>query len=110
MSKSILALGMALSCIAFAAEVPPLLEPDDFSRADIQNVYKTLTPAICVLRYSMEITTSSGEINRRSGYSLGLIVAPDGLILAHGHLLLENRNPKTLRSPSARIATQSTAP
>ena len=98
MSKLIFALALALPCIALADDVPPLLEPDGFSRAGIQEVYKTLTPAMCVLRYSLEITNpSTGEVNRRAGHSLGLIVAPDGLILAHGHLLLENRRPKNIK-------------
>lgn len=98
MSRLIFALAMALPCIALAADVPSLPAPDGFSRESIQDVYETLTPAICVLKYSMEITNpSTGEVNRRAGHALGLIVAPDGLILAHGHLLLENRRPNNIK-------------
>ncbi|MDK1020462.1 MAG: hypothetical protein QGD90_02350, partial [Candidatus Hydrogenedentes bacterium] len=91
MSRLIFAFAITLPCIAFAADVPALVGPDGFSRAAIQEAHETLTPAICVLRYSLEITNSRGQINRRAGYSLGLVVCADGLILAQRHLLLENR-------------------
>ena len=97
MSKLIFAFVVTLPCIALGADVPGLVEPDGFSRATIQKVHDRLTPAMCVLRYSLEITNSRGEINRRAGYSLGLIVSPDGLILARGHLLLENRRPNNIK-------------
>ncbi len=98
MSKLILALAMAIPSIAVAADIEALLRPDGFSRATIQEIHATLSPAVCVLRYSMEVTNpSSGEVNRRAGHSIGLIVTPDGLILAHGHLQLENRHPKNIK-------------
>ncbi len=78
--------------MAFAAAASgELVGPDGFSRATIQEAHGRLSPAMCILRYSMEVTNSRGEPDRRTGYSLGLVVSPDGLVLAQGHLQLENR-------------------
>lgn len=81
---------------AAAQEIVPM--PDGFAKATIQQAYDELVPATCVLRYSMEITNpGNGEVTRRSAHTLGLLVSSDGMILAHGHLLLDNRKPKNIK-------------
>ena len=90
--------GIAAQAIALDADVGAGRPPDGFSSGAIQQAREALSPAMCLLRYSVEITNpSSGEISRRGGYSLGLMVAPDGLVMAHGHLLLENRRPENIK-------------
>lgn len=71
---------------------------DGFTRYTIQNARDAITPAVCILNYSSEVTNaSSGETSKRAGHALGLIVSPDGLIIAHGHMLLENRKPLNIK-------------
>ena len=98
MTNLLFAVGMVLQSAAVSAQGDAAPLQDGFSRALIQEAYADLSPAMCVLRYSIEITNpSSGEVTRRSAYSLGLMVASDGLILGHGHLQIENRQPINIR-------------
>ena len=67
-----------------------------------KNIYQTIDkqfiPALCRINYATEITNaSSGETNRRSTYTMGIMVSNDGLIMAHGHMQLENRTPKKIK-------------
>ena len=71
--------------------------------ADIgKNIYQQIEsqyfPAMCRIDFTTEITNSnSGETNRRTAYTMGVIVSKDGLIMSHGHMKLENRSPKNIK-------------
>lgn len=89
---------LLLSLPVFGAATDLDSASDGFVQSQIQQTYDGLTPAMCIIRYSMEITNpNSGEVSRRSGHALGLMVSADGLVLAHGHLQLENRRPENIK-------------
>lgn len=78
----------------FAAASPA----QEMTRELLSRSYEEISPAVCLINYSSEITNlSSGVVNRRNSNSMGLIVAPDGLIIAHGHMVLENSQPFNIR-------------
>lgn len=60
----------------------------------IQEAFQRVAPAVCVVNYSSNITNpSSGEVSKRNTRALGLLVAPEGLVMAHGHMQIENSEP-----------------
>ena len=68
--------------------------PDYFSQEVLDNAYKTITPATVLLEYSLEITDpNSGQISKQDASALGVLASPDGLILTHGHFVIENKVP-----------------
>lgn len=70
---------------------------DSLSQAVIQRSYERLNPAIVRLNYSTEITNpNTGELTKRESDAIGLIVSADGLVLAHGHMTVENRKPENI--------------
>ena len=65
---------------------------DGLSQALIESQYARIAPSICLLTYSIEITNpNTGQVSQRDANALGLIVSSKGLVLAHGHMQLENR-------------------
>lgn len=77
------------------AEIDPA---DGLSQALIQQQYKRIAPSICLLNYAIEITNpNTGQVAQREANALGLVVSSDGLVLAHGHMELENRKPQNIR-------------
>ena len=71
---------------------------DGISQEVIRKSKNALGPAVCLLSYSSEITNpSSGETNKRKRNSLGVLVSDDGLIMAHGHMLQDNRKPLNIK-------------
>ncbi len=80
----------------FAADAA--VKSDGLSQSVIEKSFNAITPALCLLEYSLEITNSStGEISLREANSTGVIVSADGLILSQGHLVLENRRPLNIK-------------
>lgn len=74
---------------------------EGFDAAAIQRAHANVTPAMCIIAYTMETRNSqTGEMNRRPGFALGAVVSPDGLIISHGHLVTDDRQPE---NPTARI-------
>lgn len=68
------------------------------SQAAIQGAFEQIEAAACLIRYSSEITNpGTGEISKRDNNALGLLVSPKGLLLAHGHMALENSEPFNIR-------------
>lgn len=66
----------------------------EFSAGLLRKAYDDITPAIGLLSYSSEITNAAtGEITKRDGNGLALVVSPEGLVLCHGHMKLENSEP-----------------
>lgn len=86
-------------CMVFAALVA--LAPafaQDFSAAQLQAYYSKVAPAVCIVSYSSNVTNpNSGNVTKRNTRALGLIVSPAGLIMAHGHMQLENSEPFNIK-------------
>ncbi len=69
----------------------------EFSQAFIQQHYDAVTPAICVVDYTTSVTAASGEVTKRQVSAPGLLVNPDGLVMTHGHMVLDNTDPVNVR-------------
>lgn len=93
---------LTLLCIAIAAGPAtadaPLPAPDGLSQDVIREAHDRISPAICLLSYTSESTnTNTGEVARRERDALGLILSSDGLVMTHGHMLLDNRKPSDIK-------------
>lgn len=81
---------IAALCITFAAAAPT----DGLTQGVIEDAFQRVSPAIGVLRYTSEITNpNSGESTKRDTTTLAVCVRPDGLMMAHGHMVLEDNEP-----------------
>ena len=81
---------LAVVALGYAAGEPT----DGFTQAGIERAYDAVAPAIGLLSYTSEITNpSTGAISKRNQNALGLVVSADGLVMTHGHMLLENTQP-----------------
>lgn len=68
--------------------------PAEFTQESLAAIYAQLSPAIGLVEYSVEITNESdGESAKRDSNAPGLVVAPSGLVMTHGHLLRQNARP-----------------
>ena len=82
-------MGIGLIDVAYA---------DSISQEIISECKKIHSPAICLLSYSSEVThPGSGESTKRKRNSLGVLVSADGLIMAHGHMVQDNRRPLNIK-------------
>jgi serine protease Do len=71
---------------------------DGIAKEIYQKIDAEFIPALCKITYAAEtINNNTGEKNRRPSYALGIIVSENGLILANGHMLLENRKPINIK-------------
>ncbi|HPO12098.1 MAG TPA: PDZ domain-containing protein [Candidatus Hydrogenedentes bacterium] len=71
---------------------------DGFSQTLLAAAYDAVTPAIGLLEYSSEVTDpATGETSKRDGNALALLVSPDGLVMTHGHMVVENADPFNIR-------------
>lgn len=60
----------------------------------IRSVYERVSPAVCPVAYSVEITSPYGNRNQtQKARSVGVLVSPDGLVVTHGHMQIPNREP-----------------
>lgn len=84
------ALGMALLIApAFADNIPKEI---------YQKIDSDYSPALCRITYAIESTNNNtGATSRRASYAMGILVSEEGLILANGHMLLENRKPVNIK-------------
>lgn len=74
---------------ADAQELPASLAKSAFDR---------VSPAVCVVNYSSEVTNpSNGRKSRRNTRALGLLVSPTGLVMAHGHMQVEDSEPFSIK-------------
>ena len=87
----------ALLLLAAAAGSPAPAQ-EDFALSTINTAYERLSPSLCTVLFTQEITDPrTGETRRRDGSSLGLVVRPDGLVVTHGHLILDSAEPVEVR-------------
>jgi len=62
-----------------------------FTQESLQNIYAAWSPALCVVKFTQTaIDPRTGEEQQQNGSAVGLIVSPEGLLIANGHLQREN--------------------
>lgn len=82
---------------ALLALAQPVAAAPEFDEAFVQQVYDRVAPAIGVLNFTSEVTKAgSGEIEKRDGTALGLVVSPGGLVMTHGHMQIDNTRPVSI--------------
>ena len=83
----------ALTLVAIPAAIA-----DTIPKAVYQKIDKEYMDAIVRVSYSIEITNqNTGETSRRASYTSGTLVSEDGLLIAYGHMALENRMPVNIK-------------
>jgi len=88
----------AVAVLALAALAAGAFAEGPVPARIVQEAYTRLSPALCLVSYSSEITdTSSGRTYRKDSSALGVIVRPDGLIITHGHMMSEESQPFNIR-------------
>jgi serine protease Do len=66
--------------------------------ATVETASDRVSPALCVVNYAIERTNpGTGQVDRSSGSTLGLIVSPGGLVMVRGHMQIENVHPFNVR-------------
>lgn len=84
----------SLLIMALGALTPtPVNIPDHFSATLLQDVYHRVDPTLGIITYSEEVTDSDGEVSKQENTALGVVVSSDGLVMAHGHMQLEQAVP-----------------
>ncbi len=77
---------------------PDAMLADGFSQSVIESAREQLAPAIGMVRFTAENTDpGTGEITKRPSNALGLVVSANGLVMTHGHMMLENTEPSNIR-------------
>ena len=91
MRNSLVTILLAIAALAAAAQ-------DEFTVQALETNFERVTPAVCQVLFTQEVTDPrTGETVRRNGNCMGLIVSPGGLVMAQGHLSVENATPVDLR-------------
>jgi serine protease Do len=81
-----------LMCPALAVQAA-----DSLTQSQLEAAFSRCAPAIAMLKYSSEITNpNTGETVKRDNNALALVVSPDGLLMAPGHIALEESRPFNL--------------
>ncbi|GMV99522.1 MAG: serine protease [Candidatus Hydrogenedentota bacterium] len=81
-------------CLALAA----VSGAQVFSQEFVASSYDKVAPSVCMITYSSEVTNpASGQVSKRNTRAAGLIVSADGLVMAHGHMQLENSQPFNIK-------------
>ena len=87
-----------LTAAAALALSSVLAHGQEMAPGAINRAYQKVAPAICVVNYSYEATNrSSGRVTKRNSTILGVIVSPDGLVMARGHMQVDNVEPFNVR-------------
>lgn len=90
--KMALVFGFVLVALADAARAQAL------PASLIEDTYARVSPAVCIVSYSSDITNpGTGQSSKRNTRALGLLVSPDGLVMAHGHMEVENSEPFNIK-------------
>lgn len=88
-----------LTIIALAAiAAHPVALAQEMPASFVRSAYDAVAPAVCVVKYASEITNpQTGRTSRRNTRALGLLVSKDGLVMAHGHMDVEDSEPFAIR-------------
>ncbi|MCC6794382.1 MAG: PDZ domain-containing protein [Candidatus Hydrogenedentes bacterium] len=84
--------------IAIACLVGSTAFAQEFTAKQLQGFYDKVAPAVCIVSYSSNVTNpSSGEVSKRNTRALGLIVSAKGLVMAHGHMQIQDSDPFAIK-------------
>jgi S1-C subfamily serine protease len=90
--------GRVLSVVVVGLLAQTVAYGQELSASFVQSAYDRVTPAVCVVKYASEITNpNTGRTSRRNTRALGLLVSPTGLVMAHGHMQVEDSDPFSIR-------------
>ncbi len=90
--RSKIAGAIAVAFVAWSASA------QEFTAQQLNSYFNKVSQSVCIINYSSNVTNpNSGEITKRSTRALGLIVSPSGLVMAHGHMQLENSEPFNIK-------------
>ncbi|MBI2426122.1 MAG: PDZ domain-containing protein [Candidatus Hydrogenedentes bacterium] len=91
-------IGIVLGLASWAAPSQAAVSNDGFTQSVIVQAHERLTPTVGILQYSSEITNqNTGEITKRDSSALALVVSAQGLVMAHGHMVLEDNQPFNIK-------------
>lgn len=80
------------------AAAMPVSHANTIPKAVYQKIEHEYMDAIVRIAYSIEITNqNTGEPSRRASYTSGILVSEDGLLLAYGHMAIEDRKPVSIK-------------
>lgn len=87
-----------MTMAALLASILPGQITDGFAQPTIERAYDALAPAVCIVRYTSDVSNpNTGESSKRDASVLGLLVSADGLVMAAGHMEIENSQPFNIR-------------
>lgn len=87
--------GVVFALVSLIAAVQP---GDGLTQDVIRQSFDRYSKAVCLIEYSLEITNPrTGDVTNRDNTAVGLVVSPDGLVLAHGHMVIEDRKPFNIK-------------
>jgi len=88
MSKALLPL------LAIATLLATFTARADIPEATLREAYNKIDPAIGLVEFSVEITNpNTGERSKQDRNALALVVSRSGLVLTHGHMILDDAVP-----------------
>ncbi len=69
-----------------------------FPASMVERLHEELTPALGLVSYSYQVTNpATGQVTSNSSFAVGLVVSEEGLIMARGHMAMENVEPYNIR-------------
>ena len=81
-----------------AAWMPLAATAEAMTASAVHAMYNKVKSAICRVEYTTEIANArTGQSQRRDMRVLGVVVSRDGLVLVHGHMQTEDREPVNVR-------------
>lgn len=87
-----------LATVLLCAVWPVVASASEFTQPVLERAYNKVHPAIGLVEYSVEVVNErTGEPSRRDSNALALVVSPGGLVMTHGHMVLENAKPFNIR-------------
>ena len=85
-------------CAIVLAVAPYMAAADTIPQDVVENAFEKVSPALCLLSFTAETTNpQTGQVAKRDGQALGVLVSPDGLLMTHGRLQTENAQASDIR-------------